>query len=101
MPFCLCVTPSTIIRLVSAGLVHISQLAKDRVESVRDVVEENEEIYVKVLSVDVDPEGRQKISLSMKYCGQVTCILLYCIYPPPGLTAPHRCRETAATETRT
>ena len=54
-----------------AGLVHISQLAKDRVESVRDVLEENEEIYVKVLSVDVDAEGRQKISLSMKYCGQV------------------------------
>jgi hypothetical protein len=58
------------------GLVHISQLAKDRVEKASDVVEEEEEVYVKVLSIE-DNDGKQKISLSMKFCGQVSFLLFF------------------------
>src|SRR5699024_6543978 len=45
------------------GLVHISQLAHQHVEKPSDVVEEGEEVKVKVLSVDRDNE---RISLSIK-----------------------------------
>ncbi len=45
------------------GLVHISQLAQQHVEKPSDVVEEGEEVKVKVLSVDRDNE---RISLSIK-----------------------------------
>lgn len=44
------------------GLVHISQIAQERVEKVTDHLTEGEEILVKVLKVD----DRGKISLSMK-----------------------------------
>jgi len=44
------------------GLVHISQLSKERVENVTDVVKEGEMVKVKVL--EVDKQGR--IRLSMK-----------------------------------
>lgn len=44
------------------GLVHISQLDDERVERVKDVVGEGDEVYVKVL--DIDRQG--KIRLSMK-----------------------------------
>ncbi|MEX2367221.1 MAG: S1 RNA-binding domain-containing protein, partial [Pseudohongiellaceae bacterium] len=44
------------------GLVHISQIADERVEKVTDHLKEGEEIAVKVLKVD----DRGKISLSMK-----------------------------------
>jgi polyribonucleotide nucleotidyltransferase len=44
------------------GLVHISQLTEDRVRSVTDVIQEGDEVWVKVL--DVDRQG--KIRLSMK-----------------------------------
>lgn len=45
------------------GLVHISQLAHHRVESPEEVVQEGEEVQVKVLSVDRESE---RISLSIK-----------------------------------
>ncbi|WP_144559080.1 30S ribosomal protein S1 [Shouchella miscanthi] len=45
------------------GLVHISQLAHERVESPQDVLSEGETVTVKVLSVDLDNE---RISLSIK-----------------------------------
>ncbi|HEX7449784.1 MAG TPA: S1 RNA-binding domain-containing protein [Pirellulales bacterium] len=45
------------------GLVHISELSHGRVFRVRDVVEEGQQVEVKVLSID--PEN-QRISLSMK-----------------------------------
>ncbi|NGP43693.1 30S ribosomal protein S1 [Bacillaceae bacterium SIJ1] len=45
------------------GLVHISQLAHHHVEKPSDVVEEGQEVQVKVLSVDHDNE---RISLSIK-----------------------------------
>lgn len=45
------------------GLVHISQLSHSHVEKPSDVVEEGQEVKVKVLSVDRDNE---RISLSIK-----------------------------------
>jgi polyribonucleotide nucleotidyltransferase len=42
------------------GLVHISQLADQRVKSVSDVLKEGEEVMVKVL--EVDKQGRIKLS---------------------------------------
>lgn len=42
------------------GLVHISQLSRDRVESVSDVVREGDEIKVKVL--DIDKQGRIRLT---------------------------------------
>ena len=43
------------------GLVHISQIAEDRVEKVTDYLSEGQEIKVKVL--DVDQRGRIKLSM--------------------------------------
>jgi len=48
------------------GLVHISQLSKERVENVTDVVKEGEMVKVKVL--EVDKQGR--VRLSMKEVGE-------------------------------
>jgi polyribonucleotide nucleotidyltransferase len=42
------------------GLVHISQIAEQRVKSVSDVLKEGEEVMVKVL--EVDKQGRIKLS---------------------------------------
>ena len=42
------------------GLVHISQLAKDRVNKVTDVVNEGDEILVRV--VDIDKAGKIRLS---------------------------------------
>jgi polyribonucleotide nucleotidyltransferase len=42
------------------GLVHISQLARERVGSVRDVLKEGDEIPVKVL--DIDKQGKIRLS---------------------------------------
>jgi len=44
------------------GLVHISQIAQERVENVTDYLKEKQEIVVKVLKID----DRGKISLTMK-----------------------------------
>ena len=44
------------------GLVHISQLKKERVEKVSDVVNEGDIVKVKVLDID----ARGKVKLSMK-----------------------------------
>lgn len=56
------------------GLVHVSQMAKDRVEHPEDVVSAGQEVFVKVLTVDPpdNSRGRAKISLSMKYADQVS-----------------------------
>jgi polyribonucleotide nucleotidyltransferase len=43
------------------GLVHISQLSDERVRSVTDVVQEGDEVWVKVL--DVDRQGKIRLSL--------------------------------------
>jgi polyribonucleotide nucleotidyltransferase len=42
------------------GLVHISQIAKERVEKVSDYLSEGQEVQVKVLDVD---RGRIKLSI--------------------------------------
>ena len=52
------------------GLVHISQLVRDRVESANEVVTIDQEVYVKVLAIDTTDSSRPKISLSMKYADQ-------------------------------
>lgn len=44
------------------GLVHISQLAEERVKSVRDILKEGDEVLVKVIEIDKDG----KIRLSRK-----------------------------------
>ena len=46
------------------GLVHISKLAKERVENVEDVVSVGDEIMVKV--IEIDKQGR--VNLSRKDC---------------------------------
>ena len=43
------------------GLVHISQIANQRIENVTDVLKEGQQVRVKVL--DVDPRGRIKLSM--------------------------------------
>jgi small subunit ribosomal protein S1 len=45
------------------GLIHISELAPQRVRRVADVVKEGQEVQVRVLSVD---PGQRRISLSLK-----------------------------------
>ncbi len=42
------------------GLIHISQLAKRRVENVRDILKEGDRVKVKV--IDIDRQGRIKLS---------------------------------------
>jgi polyribonucleotide nucleotidyltransferase len=42
------------------GLVHISQLAENRVNEVTDVLKEGDEVLVKV--IDIDPQGRIRLS---------------------------------------
>jgi polyribonucleotide nucleotidyltransferase len=50
------------------GLVHISQLAPSRVQTVGEVVKEGQEVYVKLLGFD----DRGKTRLSMKVVDQMT-----------------------------
>jgi len=42
------------------GLIHISQLAENRVKEVSDVLKEGDEVLVKV--IDIDPQGRIRLS---------------------------------------
>jgi len=48
------------------GLVHISQLAQERVAKTSDVVKEGQEVKVKVIGFD----DRGKVKLSMKVVDQ-------------------------------
>ena len=50
------------------GLVHVSQLAPERVKQVKDVVKEGQEVYVKLMGFD----DRGKVRLSMKVVDQAT-----------------------------
>ena len=45
------------------GLVHISEISRDRVEKVSDVLSVGQEVQVKLIDVDYD---KKRISLSMK-----------------------------------
>ena len=42
------------------GLVHISQLAAERVKNVRDILKEGDEVLVKV--IDIDKDGKIRLS---------------------------------------
>ena len=50
------------------GLVHISQLSRDRAKTVGDVVKEGQEVFVKLMGLD----ERGKVRLSMKVVDQAT-----------------------------
>ena len=50
------------------GLVHVSQLAPQRVQNVKDVVKEGDKVWVKLLGFD----ERGKVRLSMKVVDQAT-----------------------------
>ncbi|HYD14275.1 MAG TPA: polyribonucleotide nucleotidyltransferase [Allosphingosinicella sp.] len=50
------------------GLVHVSEIRNERVENVRDALEEGQEVKVKVL--EIDPRG--KVRLSMRVVDQET-----------------------------
>src|SRR5207248_2115684 len=50
------------------GLVHVSEIRNDRVENVRDVLSEGQEVKVKLLEVD----QRGKVRLSMRLVDQET-----------------------------
>ena len=50
------------------GLVHVSQLAPQRVQNVKDVVKEGDKVYVKFMGMD----ERGKVRLSMKVVDQQT-----------------------------
>jgi len=43
------------------GLVHISQISNERVNNVRDVMAEEDDVQVKVL--DIDGQGRVKLTM--------------------------------------
>jgi polyribonucleotide nucleotidyltransferase len=44
------------------GLVHVSQIAQERVEDVNDYLKEGQEIRVKL--TDIDKQGRVKLSMT-------------------------------------
>lgn len=48
------------------GFVHLSEIAHQRVEAPSDVLKEGETVRVKVISLDTDPKGRERIGLSIK-----------------------------------
>ena len=50
------------------GLVHISELAPERVNTVNDVISEGDQVYVKCIGID----DRGKVKLSMKRVNQET-----------------------------
>ena len=60
------------------GLVHVSEIRNERVESVRDALEEGQEVKVKVL--EIDPRG--KVRLSMRVVDQETGAELEDTRPP-------------------
>ena len=60
------------------GLVHVSEIKAERVENVRDVLSEGQEVKVKVL--EIDPRG--KVRLSMRVVDQETGAELEDTRPP-------------------
>jgi polyribonucleotide nucleotidyltransferase len=60
------------------GLVHVSEIRNERVENVRDALEEGQEVKVKVL--EIDPRG--KVRLSMRVVDQETGAELEDTRPP-------------------
>jgi polyribonucleotide nucleotidyltransferase len=67
------------------GLVHISEMAPRRVAKVTDVVNEGQEVYVKVLGVD----DRGKVRLSMKVLDQGSGKEIEQLPKPPPAEGAH------------
>ena len=61
------------------GLVHVSEMQEGRTEKVTDVVNEGDEVYVKLLEVD----DRGKVRLSMRYVDQETGVEKEGVEPLP------------------
>ena len=61
-------------------MVHVSQLSFQRVANASEVLDQNDDVFVKVIGVQPD-EG--KISLSIRYVNQSTS-------PPPLVQPPPR-----------
>ncbi|MGQ0560217.1 MAG: polyribonucleotide nucleotidyltransferase [Sphingosinicella sp.] len=66
------------------GLVHVSEIRPERVESVRDVLSEGQDVKVKVL--EIDPRG--KVRLSMRVVDQESGAELEDTRPPRGERPP-------------
>lgn len=56
------------------GMVHISQIANQRVENIEDHYSEGDEVWVKVMRVEEDPHrpDKKKVALSIKNVSQAT-----------------------------
>jgi polyribonucleotide nucleotidyltransferase len=68
------------------GLVHISELANERVNKVTDVVQEGQQVKVKILGID----DRGKVKLSMRAVDQATGEELAVAPRPPRPEGPPR-----------
>ena len=68
------------------GLVHVSEIRNERVENVRDVLTEGQEVKVKLLEVD----QRGKVRLSMRVVDQETGAALEDTRPPREGGEPQR-----------
>jgi polyribonucleotide nucleotidyltransferase len=71
------------------GLVHVSEIKNERVENVRDVLQEGQEVKVKLL--EIDPRG--KVRLSMRLVDQETGEELPDTRPPREPREPRGDRE--------
>ncbi|HSR00066.1 MAG TPA: polyribonucleotide nucleotidyltransferase [Sphingomicrobium sp.] len=71
------------------GLVHVSEIKNERVENVRDVLSEGQEVKVKLL--EIDPRG--KVRLSMRLVDQETGEELPDTRPPREPREPRGDRE--------
>jgi polyribonucleotide nucleotidyltransferase len=71
------------------GLVHVSEIQNERVESVRDVLSEGQEVKVKLLEVD----QRGKVRLSMRVVDQETGAELEDSRPPREAREPRGDRD--------
>ncbi|HEX4761850.1 MAG TPA: polyribonucleotide nucleotidyltransferase, partial [Sphingomicrobium sp.] len=78
------------------GLVHVSEIKNERVENVRDVLSEGQEVKVKLL--EVDPRG--KVRLSMRVVDQETGEELPDTRPPREPREPRGDREGGRGEGR-
>ncbi|XP_019460464.1 PREDICTED: uncharacterized protein LOC109360179 isoform X3 [Lupinus angustifolius] len=71
------------------GLVHISELSWDRVDSVRDILTECDEVRVKVVGVDRSCREKSRISLSIKQLEDPPLENLDIVLPQDGLLCPN------------
>lgn len=75
------------------GLVHISELSQEHVESAEQVVQVGDTVRVKVVEVDV---ARRRVSLSMRRVDDAPEVEIEAEEPPEAATAPAVETETAS-----